>query len=246
MYVHNYFNFADRKIISTNDESNNILGMQTKWVVNKGNELNFILTLDQVQLFESDSEFPQAYGVLMNYKNSRPFKKGILDNSFEFVYTSPYLYLNEKYDESELRENANYNYDHIYGNDYGDYDEVGYSGYYYGPDTIMLAYFINYKNLDKWSMGSDLTLRIHGTKGIDYSPEDTVYTDIIGTVVDALIVGTPETIISIKPKGTIAISDYLTVGGYLSFNTIFNHYNDSSADPLFYVQGKLSATFNFI
>lgn len=242
MYVHNYFNFADDKVISGNDEANNILGFQAKWIINKGNELNFIVTFDQIQLFESADVFPQAYGLLLNYKNSKPFKTGMLNNSLEVVYTSPYLYLNEKYNDSD-KTDANYNYDHIYGNNYGKYDEIGYSGYYYGPDTLMLAYSINYIDINKWNLGADLTLRIHGTKGIKYNDD---YEDTITNVIQHFIVGTPETILSFKPQGSIDLTNYLSINGYLDFNTIFNHYHQTSSPLFFDIQAKISVKFELL
>ncbi len=256
MYVHNYFNFSDSTIISGNDEANNIFGIQAKWVINKGNELNFIATFDQIQIFESAEEIPQAYGILINYKNSSPLKKGMLNNSLEFVYTSPYLYLNEKYNSEEDRDNKNpnYNYDHIYGNSYGDdgADEIGYSGYYYGPDTLMLAYSINYSeiiaypnndNIREWNIGADLTLRVHGTKGIKVN---SVYEDILGNAESSLMVGIPETILSFMPKGSMDLTDYLSINGSLNFNTIFNHYHDISSPVFFDIQAKIGLIFNFL
>jgi hypothetical protein len=246
MFVHNYFNFADRKILSENDEANNIIGAQTKWVINKGNEINFILSFDQIQVFESGKEFPQAYGLLFNYKNSMPFRNGMLNSSLEFVYTSPYLYLNDKYDNPTDQSvgKQNYNYDHILGNNYGACDEIGYSGYYYGPDTIMIASSIDYRDLNKWNLGADLRLRIHGTKGIKFS---SIYEDTITDTVDSsFIVGTPETILSFMPKGSLEISNFLSINGYLNFNTIFNHYHDTSSPLFFGIQAKISAQFSFL
>ncbi|MDC7250540.1 MAG: hypothetical protein PQJ49_11545 [Sphaerochaetaceae bacterium] len=244
MYVHNYFNFKDRKIISEGDEANNILGFQTKWVLSKSNEINFIVTFDQIQVFESGEEFPQAYGILLNYKRSKTLGDGIVNESIEAVYTSPYLYLNEKYDKnSDSSYTLNYNYDHIVGNNYGSNDEIGYSGYYYGPDTILLNYNYKYYDVDDWSLGSSLTLRIHGTKGINYNNDDN-NGDIIDEVLSNIIVGTPETIISFTPNGSIKLSNNLFISSYLSINYIKNHYNDTSNDSFYNIQGKIKVKLN--
>jgi hypothetical protein len=244
MYVHNYFNFKDRKIISEGDEANNILGFQTKWVLSKSNEINFIVTFDQIQVFESGEEFPQAYGILLNYKRSKTLGDGLVNESIEAVYTSPYLYLNEKYDKnSDSSYTLNYNYDHIVGNNYGNNDEIGYSGYYYGPDTILLNYNYKYYDVDDWSLGSTLTLRIHGTKGINYNNDDN-NGDIIDEVLSNIIVGTPETIISLTPNGSIKLANNLFISSYLSINYIINHYNDTSNDPFYNIQGKIKVKLN--
>lgn len=242
MYVHNYFDFADNKTISGNDEANNIFGIQTKWVINQGNELNFNLTVDQIQFFESTVEFPQAYGIQINFKNSIPFKSGMLNNSFEFVYTSPYLYLNEKIDE---KGNLNYNYDHIYGNNYGSYDEIGYSGYYYGPDTIMIAYQINYNEFKRWKLGADLNLRIHGKKGINYNKD--IYDDILNSPIDnSFIVGIPETILSFSPQAFVNITNNLSISTILNFRTIFNHYHNTAAPPLNVFEAQIGVKYNLL
>ncbi len=241
MYVHNYFNFADDTTIDGNDEANNIFGIQTKWVMSKGNEFNFIVSFDQIQLFESAAEFPQAYGLLLNYKNSRTINNGILANSFEIAYTSPYLYLNNKKDTEG---SVDYNYDHIYGNNYGTHDEIGYGGYYYGPDTLMLSYYLKYTDLDNWNIGANLSLRIHGDTGIDVTDNDH---DLIDSPLrTGFIVGTPETIISFIPSGSIALTNYLNVKGYLDFSGIINHYHKTSSPFFFDIQGKISAKFNIL
>ncbi len=244
MYVHNYFNFKDRKIISEGDEANNILGFQTKWVLSNSKEINFIVTFDQIQVFESGEEFPQSFGVLLNYKTSKTLGEGLVNESVELVYTSPYLYLNEKYDKiNDSTYTLNYNYDHIVGNNYGSNDEIGYSGYYYGPDTILFNYNFKYYDLKGWSLGSTLTLRIHGTKGINYNNDDN-NGDIIDNVISNIIVGTPETIISLTPNGSIKLSNNLFISSYLSINYIINHYNDSSNAPFYNIQGKIKVKLN--
>jgi hypothetical protein len=241
MYVHNYFNFADRVTLVGNDEANNILGIQAKWVMNEGNEFNFILTFDQIQISESDEVFPQAYGLLLNYKNTFPLFNGFINNSWEIVYTSPYLYLNEKENSDGT---SNYNYDHILGNNYGTYDEIGYSGYYYGPDTIMFATALSYTDLNRWMIGGDARIRLHGEKGIKYLSN---IEDTIGTPEnDSLIVGVPEVIFSFMPKGSFRINKYLTIDGYVNFETIFNHYHNTSAEPFYDIQAKISARMNLL
>lgn len=240
MFVHNYFNFADRVELSGNDEANNILGIQLKWLPNKGNEFNLILTFDQIQMFESAEVFPQAYGLMMNYKHTMPMLNGMFYNDWEIVYTSPYLYLNEKENSDG---SSNYNYDHIYGNNYASRDEIGYSGYYYGPDNIVFSTSLSYTDLNDWSLGSEFRIRLHGIKGIKYNSmyEDTI-TD---TVVKDLIVGMPELIFSIMPNGSFNLTKYLTLSANLYFDAILYHYHDSEA-PLFTdVQAKVSAKFNF-
>ncbi len=240
MYVHNYFNFADRVDVSGNDEANNVLGIQTKWVFSKGQEINLILSFDQIQLNESADVFPQAYGLLANYKTTRILKKGILSEAFEAAYTSPYLYLNEK----KVNGETSYNYDHIYGNHYRDFDEIGYGGYYYGPDTLMLAYYINYFNLNNWNLGANLSLRVHGTKGIKTLP---IYEDTItDTISNDFIVGTPEYIIQFIPNFSFPLTKLLTIKGSLGFSGIINHYHDFSSPLFFNVQGKISAQINIV
>ena len=198
------------------------------------------MSFDQIQVLESDDVFPQAYGFLINFINSTPLINGMLNKSLELVYTSPYLYLNEKYDENVF----NYNYDHIYGNNYGEFDEIGYSGYYYGPNTIILEYSIIYTDLNLWEIGSALKLRIHGTKSIAFN---SIYEDTITDTIDrSFIVGPLESIISFTTKGYINLNDYLKIDANISCNTIFNHYHDSNSPIFFNTQAKIGATINII
>ena len=239
MYIHNYFDFSDNKILDGNDEANNILGFQTKWVLNDSNEINLILSFDQIQLMESAEVFPSAYGVLLNYKTTESYKSGFINRIFEVVYTSPYLYLNEKYDDQGI----NYNYDYIVGNNYGEYDEIGYSGYYYGPDTFLVDYDFKYYNIEDWSLGYLLSFRLHGTKSIATN-ENLENSDIIDEVISSFIVGTPEIIIKVKPNFSLDINNKINISGFIGFNSIINHYNDVDNSPYFFTEGTISTKIN--
>lgn len=249
MFVHNYYNFKDNKIIKANDEANNILGFQTTWVINEGNELNFIISFDQIQVFESGEEFPSSYGFLINYKNSKSKTNGIISKNIEVVYTSPYLYLNEKYDsfiEGDEEVNLlNYNYDYILGYNYGKYSEIGYGGYIYGPDAIVSSASFKYSSFQNWNIASTLLFKIKGTKGIKTNKEDTD-NDIIGKVISSIIVGTPQITISLTQSGGIELTDKIYLATYISLNSIINHYNNDSIPSDFNVQGKIIAKINLI
>ena len=244
MYVHNYFNFdQDSSTKGYNDEANNILGANLKWVIMRGLEVNIETVLDQYTLAtETAGVFPNAYGILFNIKNSISMKNGSLNNYIEVVYTSPYLYLNEKKDSIKVE---NYNYDWILGNYLsGDVDEISYSGYIYGPDNLVLAYGFNYLSYNEWSAGTDFIFRMDGTKGIKTDENSSVS---IGDVDNTLfMVGTPEISFTISPNVSFDINKVIFFNGIFGFVGKINRFHDITSSVNYSIQGAISATIKLL
>jgi hypothetical protein len=244
MYVHNYFNFdQDSSTDSYNDEANNILGANLKWVIMRGLEVNLQTVLDQYTLpTENYGGFPNAYGILFNIKNSISMKNGSLNNYIEVVYTSPYLYLNEK---KESNGDENYNYDWILGNYLtGSVDEISYSGYIYGPDNLVLAYGFNYLSYNEWSAGTDFIFRMDGTKGIQTDRNSSVS---IGEVDNTLfMVGTPEISFTIRPTVSFDINNVIFFNGVFGFVGKINRFHDITSSVSYNIQGAISATIKLL
>lgn len=162
--VHNFNNFSEATVISGNDESNNMLSAELSWAFFPGWKFSFQFALDQAQLgYESTEKIPNAFGYLANIENvSRISESSTLHSYIELAYTDPYFYLNYKTDENG---NINYNYDYILGYGMTGGADFQYSGYPYGPDSIVMLLGTEYIAA-KWSAGADFLWWIHGEHGL--------------------------------------------------------------------------------
>ena len=163
MFLHNWNGFSD----SAGYWANNIMGLDVTAALGLGLRINFQFVLDQFQLSNerasNSNAFPNAMGGLFNISHVAVLEKGFLESHFEIVYTSPYLYLNCIGDSNE-------NQDFIVGYYLGDDSDISYSGYKYGPDSIVLEIGGNYLTYDeKLDLSYALMYRIHGEHGIKYS-----------------------------------------------------------------------------
>ena len=164
MINHNRFNFSESEYITNGDEANNIMGLELEWAIYKGWRLGMEFALDQYQLsIETGSNVTNAYGFLINAKNTTGIEKGSFYSFIEFVYTNPYLYLNHK---KNIDDSFNYCYDHIAGYSYWSQNELNYIGHEFGPDAIGFSVGSSFIAVeDKWNIGLTTTYIIHGEKG---------------------------------------------------------------------------------
>lgn len=102
MFMHNWFNYAwynkNEKI-----ESNNHFALTFEYVPLRGWAITGQLMVDQFQLpgEQQAANPPNALGFLLNTAYSVPLKTGAVTCYMEAVYTTPALYLNEKYVDEE-------------------------------------------------------------------------------------------------------------------------------------------------
>ena len=165
IFLHNWNGYDEKALYW----ANNIMGLDVTASLGGGFRLNLQFVLDQFQLLNEKSsganDFPNALGGLVNLSNVVPLADGFLENHIEIAYTSPYLYLNNI---GTGNENQDFilGYYLTYGND------LSYSGYKYGPDSIVLALGGNYLT---YNGGLDvfytLMYRAHGEHGIKYTNE---------------------------------------------------------------------------
>lgn len=163
---HNYYNYDNNMDIKEYDEANNMMGFSLDAALYKGLTLNFQFVLDQMKTaFETNDEVPMAWGIMGNLKYSMSLRHGFLDSYFEVAYTNPYLYLNGKrYKDENHNYKYNYNLDYIVGYHFEYLDDVGYSGYVYGPDSFVISLgsvFSSYD--DRWEAGGNFTYRAQGS-----------------------------------------------------------------------------------
>lgn len=167
MIIHNYYNYSESQILYPYDEANNINGFGLEWSIGKGWKVGGQFVLDQFQtFFEEQDSLPSAYGLLANVSWSGNVDSSLITAWTEFVYTNPYLYLNPKFNQDFT---PNYNYDYILGYHRRGWQasSIAFSGYPMGPDSIVAATGIIYKNLDL-NVNADFQIKysVHGVKGI--------------------------------------------------------------------------------
>lgn len=167
--IHSFNNFSEDAAVKPGDEANNIMGVELTWMMAPGWKTDIQVVMDQLQLkYESTDSVPNAFGFLFNIENSTRLGNGNITSYFEAAITQPWLYLNWKYNEGDGRKIPNYNYDHVFGYGISGGSEIGYSGYMYGPDTLVLSAGAEYR-ASNWKAALSLLYYVHGDHGIGSS-----------------------------------------------------------------------------
>lgn len=172
MVVHNWGNNKAGVVITDGDEGNNIISLELEWAMAKGWFFSFQFVLDQMHVpGEVGDEVPNAFGAMLNFKNTSTIgEAGYLDSWIEFVYTNPYLYLNEKRNSDDG--SRNYFYDFIlgYGYEGNGASEVSYTGHSFGPDSIGIAVGTTFTSMDSnWTVAGSILYKVHGENGMERS-----------------------------------------------------------------------------
>ena len=226
MMVHSYNNFLGIEPLMPGDEANNIFSIDFSWAFAKNYLLHGQIVLDQFQLYYEDQDaLPNALGVLFNIQNTSTIGKGVLSSYFETAYTMPNLYLNKKRNSDN---SLNYNYDHILG--YGmsqNSQEINYSGYKFGPDSLVLGLGSKY-NFKNHSIFGNIIYRLHGIHGIKY------YEGQID-VIDANAKGVFEHSLLTTIGVDYDYSDILKVSLLCSNNFYWNYHNEK--EKYYYIPG---------
>lgn len=239
---HNYYNYTNYQPREDFDEANNLMNFSLEINPAKGLMISAQFALDQFQTyFEDQTSMPAAWGVLANIKYTHQVKSGWLNFWAEGVYTNPYLYLNRKVDKNNINK-VDLNLDYVVGYHTQYVAELGFSGYLYGPDSIVFALGYEYvPESNNWSAGLNFMYKIQGKKRLNYS-----VSDIHNTVWDesaVVIEVSPDIYMNAKtPTGGIenaehlikiaAFGDYtfdnlnLTLYAAACVNTYFNYNND--------------------
>ena len=171
MIAHNYYNNSnDLNIVNDYDEANNIGSIEIEWTIIPKLSVSMQAVMDQFLLPWETNGLPNALGLLANASWTETFGNSAARFWFEFLYTTPYLYLNEKYNVDENgNRTPNYNYDWILGyyRDSNRAPEINFSGHPFGPDTIAVAIGTNYDNYDgNYWIDGELIYKVQGEKGI--------------------------------------------------------------------------------
>ena len=183
MIAHNYYNnSSDRFIESPHDEANNIFAVEIEAALMPGLSLGAQFVMDQVQMPHETAPLPNAFGGLLNLAWTEHLENSSYTIWLEGAYTTPYLYLNEKYNDEALTD-PNYNYDWILGYFYNDYQAstMNYSGYPYGPDSIVVAAGAQYDNYEHHIKADGrLVYSVTGEKGGRGGMKNPIFGDFTG------------------------------------------------------------------
>lgn len=240
---HNYYNYTNNPIREDFDEANNLMNFSLEINPLRGLMISAQFALDQFQTyFEDKTSMPSAWGILANIKYTHQVKSGWLNFWAEGVYTNPYLYLNRKVDD---KGNVDLNLDYVVGYQKQYVADLGFSGYLYGPDSIVFALGYEYvPESNNWSAGLNFMYKIQGEKRLNYHYED-VHTTIWDE--SKVVIEDDENIYmnAKTPTGGIknaehlikiaAFGDYtfdnlnLTLYAAACVNTYFNYNNDLGA-----------------
>lgn len=241
-WQHNYQNFDNLSQESYYDEANNIMSLSLDYAFLKGWSLNVQFVMDQARLpKEIDDEMPWAWGILGNVRNTTQFKAGWLDSYIEIAYSNPYLFLNGKrtYDSQTGSYVYNYNADYIIGYHYEWLDDVGYTGFKYGPDTIMVALGNEFGSWNgSYKAAAELSWRMQGIAGFVIQSIDRNLTHIISQTLhgasELRASGYDyEHVVELRLGGEYNFNDMLKVeGGF--YNSIYVNYDNIKNAPLVY------------
>lgn len=170
--VHNWVNNKEEVELVAGDEGNNIMGFELEYVIRRGLFASAQIVIDQFQLaVEEGSTVPNAVGLMANITKYDQKEHGLLESQAEFIYTSPFLYLNTKYRTGTTTNH--YGYDWIVGYAYDGSYSLDYSGHPFGPGTVGINLRETYYSDKGYQIAGNLLYRIHGNKGINYGYKDT-------------------------------------------------------------------------
>ena len=256
MVMHSYFNYHEDTVL----EANNIISLDLSFAIAKGLRLYFQFSMDQIQ-FSSEAKGyandylyvdPNAYAALLNISWSKDIEDGILTLFGEAVYTSPAMYLNQKYYDSEGNvtqykgkiENGQYtsSFEPCWSQDfflgynrtesYGYNADMAFSGYIYGPDAIVFALGGEYYIPEKLKISSSLFYMMHGEKGrgSDINNYNFSGLDTLETINVMSPTGVVEHTLVAKVEGDYIINDYVSIYGGAAFSSFWNYHNVEGKD----------------
>ena len=169
--VHSFNNFSENNVIQPGDEANNIMAIDISWAFLPNYFITAQIAMDQIELFYEPNSVPNAFAFLLNLQNTCSFKDAEFLNYFEIVYTMPYMYLNSKVSVDGTK---NHNYDYILGYQITGGADIGYSGYKYGPDTLVCS-IGSVMNIYEIETELNLFYKMHGIHGINQNSDFSDY-----------------------------------------------------------------------
>lgn len=161
---HNYY---------TRGNGNSIMAFEADYSLARNWNLYGQFVIDEAAAFgepngaDENPWRPSKYGYLAGAKYVKPLSFGILKMNLEGVYTNPYLYLREQYNDTEKNQGCS-----LYGyiREFQIKPEIGFIknciGYKYGGDCAVADFKASLESIGKWTGGLELFYMAHGI--IDY------------------------------------------------------------------------------
>lgn len=242
MFMHNYFNYTEYNENYYGNgakiEANNHFSLAVSYTFLPSWNIYLELMVDQFQLpgekTSGKKEPPNALGALFNISHTARIGDGFLNSYAEVVYTSPNLYLNEKYTNedgstiSHSREDGldyyYWNQDLIVGNSIWWANDISYSGYLYGPDTILAEIGSEYES-SIFSVGAKIRYKAHGEQGIRFTKNQNQTLYYPESAWDLGLTGTVEHAFSFIVNGRWNIIPAIALKGSASYHLIANYRN---------------------
>lgn len=236
MFMHNYFNFAafnfDEQI-----EANNHFALTFEFVPLRNWQITGQIMVDQFQLAGEvqAGNPPNALGFLLNTTYQIPVSNGVVSPYLEFVYTTPALYLNEKYvDENgdklshaldDGQNHYDWNQDLIVGYSLWWGNDLSYVGYQYGPDSLVASLGFNYTiprilNLDCFAL-----FKMHGQHGIGWHGNQDPTVPKVDDPWDIWLSGNIEYMLQLTADATYSVTDWCDIRSSLTYIHRFNNRN---------------------
>lgn len=248
IFLHNMYNFhesGESHKYSTL-EANNMITLDLSWTLAKKWNMYIQVTMDQLQLPGESDEYihdfdytePNTFGGLFNISYSDIIKgSGILNLYGEVVYNMAGMYLNSKYYDSEgnVVQTAGgsrcWSQDYLVGyhRELESADDVAYSGYKYGPDSVVVSFGGTYRVPYGFAVSASLFYMAHGEKGRGTNPSNYTFDGIDDTAnVNRLpLYGTIEHTLVAKAEGEIQLLSFLSISGGLAYSYRWNFRNNS-------------------
>lgn len=241
--LHQYYNYKEYKIL----EGNNMLWFDLSFTPCPKLKLYIQYCMDQFQgknevSSEKGAHEPNAFSVLANITYTDFVKDGRLSVFLEGVYNAPGMYLNTKYykDSSlttitDSKPTGAFQYawtqDFLVGYYQSSEDscnDISYSGYIYGPDSITCTLGLVYERPETFLLEARLFYMAHGEKGRGSDLENYTYEGIDGKNYNKLtLTGTVEHTLALSLFSQYTFSEYLSISGGLNLAQRWNFRSQS-------------------
>lgn len=239
--LHNMFNYKEGTIF----ESNNMLSFSFSIPIIPKLAMHFQCTIDQSQSkMELDGApehiDPNAFSLLLNLSYSDATERGRYELFGEVVYNTPCMYLNQKYfrEDGRITETIpSSDPDYAWSQDYlvgyfnqnDNNGDAGWSGYYYGPDSIVSAVGGTYWG-ERFELSGRVFYMAHGEKGRGDKAENYTFEgfNTIETVSNYSLSGVVEHSVVISVEGDYSFCDYFSMHSGFAFSNIWNYRNQKN------------------
>lgn len=172
MFLHNYHNSSPDLEDGMYDEVNNYMQFEVEVAIIPKLSFHTQIFIDQIEeIGEMLSHnpvgaTPNAWGVLSGFELATKLSSGMLSAYIEAVYTSPYLYLRGNEEDTNFDSKGGWNLSLLAAHDTRTSYGVGYFGYNYGPDTVLVEGGVEYEVLQSYKVGFTLQFGAFGAKAL--------------------------------------------------------------------------------